>query len=159
MILCFDFSRFFLLPISRRRSSDSLFLHSPSHSLTLSQHMHAIYILGLVVINLSRRYILKLRIACNRRTDYMVVPTSTHNNVVISTFFVWSIYSLPTTPVVVVNALFFILLSRHHPGPTVLFLVPLPYLFCILYRLKILFNFFFSFTNTIPITYPSHLHF
>ena len=121
--------------------------------------MHAIYILGLVVINLSRRYILKLRIACNRRTDYMVVPTSTHNNVVISTFFVWSIYSLPTTPVVVVNALFFILLSRHHPGPTVLFLVPLPYLFCILYRLKILFDFFFSFTNTIPITYPSHLHF
>jgi hypothetical protein len=120
--------------------------------------MHAIYILGLVVINLSRRYILKLRIACNRRTDYMVVPTSTHNNIVISTFLSGPFILYPPIPSSS-STPFSLYSSRHHPGPTVLFLVPLPYLFCILYRLKILFDFFFSFINTIPIIYPSHLHF
>jgi len=83
-IFCFFVSTFFIL---------CLIL-----SLSLSiQHMHAIYIFGLIVINLSRRYTLKLRIACNKRTDLYGCPTSTHNNVVISTFFVWPIFFLPTT--------------------------------------------------------------
>jgi len=92
-----------------------------------------VYILGLV-ISLSRRYILKLRIACNRRTDYMVVPTSTHNNVVNSTsclvlfFFCPSLSSINAPP-------FFSCSSRHHHDHRYL---PLPHLLCILCRTKIL---------------------
>ena len=129
----FWFLRFFLLPISRRRSSDSLFLlfsFCLILSLSLSiQHMHAIYILGLVVINLSRRYILKLRIACNRRTDLYGCPTSTHNNVVISTFFFFLsglYFSLPTTLVVSKRPFPFLLSSSSSPRANrYYFVVPL----------------------------------